>query len=196
MIDTQLTALTGGIGAGKSIVAHILQSMGYAVYDTDREAQRIMSDSKTVRRSLIEAFGNEVFKDNILQRSYLSSLVFGNDDNLSKLNSIVHRAVINDVVQWRLSSTENHIFVETAILYTSGLADIVDDVWYVTADEQTRIDRVIRRNGLDRDAVVARIRAQDAEAESAGNACRHIIINDGITPILPRINALLDRKNR
>ncbi len=191
MTDTRLTALTGGIGAGKSIMARILRAMGYAVYDTDNKARRIMSESEAVRRRLIETFGDEIFEEAELRRDRLARLVFGNDDNLSLLNSIVHRAVIDDVVEWRLTAPDKHVFVETAILYTSGLADVVDDVWYVTADEQTRIDRVIKRNGLDREAVVARIRAQDAEAESADNARRHLIINDGLAPLLPRIHELL-----
>lgn len=187
----RLTALTGGIGAGKSVVAMTLRIMGYEVYDSDSEARRIMTESAVVRSQLIETFGAEVFRDGELRRDILGAMVFGNAEMLAKLNSIVHRAVIEDVERWRGEHVAPRVFVETAILYTSGLVRSVDDVWYVTADDETRIARVMRRNGLCRDEVIARMRAQDAEINFAGDKQCYMIVNDGNTPVLPRIRELL-----
>lgn len=192
MSSTRLTAITGGIGAGKSVVANILRVMGYDVYDSDSEARRIMTESPVVRSELIETFGRKVFSGDGLRRDVLGAMVFGNAEMLAKLNAIVHRAVIDDIECWRADSGAARIFVETAILYTSGLVDSVDDVWFVTADDETRIARVIRRNGLSRESIVARMRAQDAEATASVGPRRYSIVNDGITPVIPRIHELLE----
>ena len=191
MNNTRLTAITGGIGVGKSVVAHILRVLGYDVYDTDSEARRIMTESDAVRARLVDEFGKDIFRGNELRRDVLGAVVFGNADKLATLNAIVHRAVIDDVERWRAAADAPRVFVETAILYSSGLVDSVDDVWCVTADDETRIARVIRRSGLSREAVVARIQAQIAEAAAVGGPRRYMVVNDGRTPLLPRIHDLL-----
>ena len=97
----RLIAITGGIGSGKSVVARMVQVMGYQVYDCDSRAKALMTEDDDVRRQLVEAFGAETFlADGTLNRQHLSAVAFGNNESLSRLNGIVHPATANDMQQW------------------------------------------------------------------------------------------------
>ncbi|MDE6715722.1 MAG: dephospho-CoA kinase, partial [Muribaculaceae bacterium] len=160
-----LIAITGGIGAGKSYVAGIIQSLGYKVYDCDSRAKILMNTDSQLQSELKNVFGNEVITDGTINKEYLASLVFTNKSLLQSLNSIVHPAVINDIKQWAAEhSQEKLLFIETAIPKESGIDKIVDAVIFVDADEELRIKRVMARNSIDYDAVKSRINSQTVSA--------------------------------
>lgn len=188
---SRLIAITGGIGSGKSVVSRILKVMGYAVYDTDTQARRLMNQSADVKARLVACFGPEIYHnyDGLLNAHRLSQIVFGNDEALSCLNGIVHPAVRRDLRQWAGRCQSRYAFVETALLYESRLCDIVDSIWKVTAPLTTRVQRVMARNGLTEAEVLARIEAQTAEDRV--NEKTHIIVNDGIEALLPQVMRLL-----
>ena len=181
-----LIAITGGIGSGKSVVSKALAMMSYPVYDTDSQARRLMTADETIKQELVRAFGPSVYDDDgNLNRASLASQVFNNQEALERLNHIVHPAVIRDLERWYVSSHSQHAFVETAILYQSGLDAVVDAVWRVDAPVQVRIDRVMLRSNLTEAQVAERIRAQ--QSEESHTASDAVIVNDGVTPILPQI---------
>lgn len=192
----KVIALTGGIGSGKSVVSAVLRTMGYAVYDCDSRAKSIMDNSQAIKHSLVEAFGNEaVSTDGVINRGYIAGRVFGDDEALCRLNGIVHPAVHADVERWIgecAGRGQQRVFVETAILRRSNLHDIIDCEWRVVAPESVRVERVMRRNNLPREAVEARINAQAGEEASDSNAS--MIINDGIMAVLPQVERLLEVK--
>ncbi len=190
----RLIAISGGIGSGKSVVAHILQVMGYQVYDCDSRAKSLMIESEEVRRQLIEAFGNETYlADGTLNRQHLSAVVFADEQTLNRLNAIVHPATARDMRLWadKLAS-EGHqaAFVETALLRTAGIDRMVDGVWHVTAPEDVRIRRVMARSGLTARQVRDRMAAQNAEERIAEG--EQVIVNDDVTAIMPQVLRLLD----
>ena len=188
---SRLIAITGGIGSGKSVVSRILKVMGYAVYDTDTQARRLMNQSADVKARLVTCFGPEIYHNynGLLNAHRLSQIVFGNNEALSCLNGIVHPAVRCDLRQWAGRCQSRYAFVETALLYESRLCDIVDIIWKVTAPLTTRVQRVMARNGLTEAEVLARIEAQ--AAEDRVNEKTHIIVNDGIEALLPQVMRLL-----
>ena len=186
---SRLIAITGGIGSGKSVVSRILKVMGYAVYDTDTQARRLMNQSADVKARLVACFGPEIYHNGLLNAPRLSQIVFGNNEALSCLNGIVHPAVRRDLRQWAGRCQSRYAFVETALLYESRLCDIVDSIWKVTAPLTTRVQRVMARNGLTEAEVLARIEAQTAEDRV--NEKTHIIVNDGIEALLPQVMRLL-----
>lgn len=190
---SRLIAITGGIGAGKSVVSHILRVMGYEVYDTDFEAKRLMDNDDGIKRRLREEISPaSVDSDGTINRRHISSIVFADNKKLSKLNSIVHGAVREDIVHWRsLPRQHNIIFIETAILYQSGLDRLVDSVWDVIAPEDVRIERVMARNNCSSEEVSARISAQNFNPEVLHSDI-HTMVNDGITPLLPQIIKLIN----
>ncbi|MCH5219805.1 MAG: dephospho-CoA kinase [Muribaculaceae bacterium] len=185
-----LICISGGIGSGKSVVARIVASMGYAVYDTDLQAKRIMDESVEMHRKLSECFGHNIVRDGNIDRRALADIVFSDDDKLKKLNSIVHSAVIEDITKWRESLSDEIAFVETAILYQSGLDRLVDIVWEVTAPSEIRIERVMKRNSCSRAEVESRISAQRSENKHTHPKVA-VIVNDNLSPLLPQILSLL-----
>lgn len=192
MKHAKLTAITGGIGAGKSVVSKILRTMGYLVFDCDSEAKHLMDCSAEIKAALIEKISPEAVdgRGNI-NRSHISQIVFSNSEKLEQLNTIVHTAVLNEIEQWRkINSDKIHLFVETAILYQSRLDKEVDDVWEVVAPDEVRILRVMERNHCSRQDVISRIEAQSFVPD-VPHCSIQTITNDGFTPILPQIQNLL-----
>lgn len=184
-----IIAITGGIGAGKSVVSRILSVLGYPVYDCDSEAKMLMdADPQISRRIKAEISRDAISPDGTINRRVLSECVFSNPDKLRILNSIVHGAVRSHFLSWVTRQKSELIFVETAILYESEFDKLVNGVWEVTAPDETRIQRVIKRNGLTREDVEKRISSQGNKT----NPYHKIILNDGITPLLPQVLQLLE----
>lgn len=188
-----LIAITGGIGSGKSIVATMVRTMGYDVYDCDSRARALMIESTDVRRELVEAFGQETYHpDGSLNRQHLSAAAFGNEAALARLNGIVHPATARDIQRWArdIAARGGQLaFVETALLRTAALDRIVDQVWHVTAPASVRIPRVMRRSGLTPSQVEERIAAQHNEEYIAPG--EHVIVNDDWAAVLPQVCKLL-----
>lgn len=187
-----LTAIAGGIGSGKSVVSRAVAAMGYDVYDCDFRARRLM-DGEALAAEIAREFGSEIFDEaGILRRRELAAIVFADAGRLAALNALTHSAVRADLALWAAArSRHRHIFVETAILYQSGLDRMAARVWEVTAPEEIRIARVMERNGLTADEVRARIEAQDSFEPESSHPLTDIIVNDGIRPLLPQIEKLL-----
>lgn len=190
----RLIAVTGGIGSGKSMVSSIIRAIGYPVYDCDSEAKALMDKDYAIKRAIADQIGSQcITGDNNIDRTALASTVFNSPEKLAKLNAIAHGAVKRHLYSWYSNpSMLTTCFVETAILYQSGLDSIVDEVWQVNAPTSLRIDRVMHRNGLTHDQVAARIASQDSYKPSSIHQSTHFIINDGTTAVLPQIEQLLN----
>lgn len=156
-----LIAVTGGIGAGKSVVCRVLRTMGYPVFDCDSEAKALMdADCDIKRRIAIEIDESAVCCGNI-DRRRLAEIVFADVAKLEILNSIVHGAVRQRIAEWEQTLAGRLLFVETAILFQSGLNRLVDEEWRVEAPRDMRVERVMMRNAMTREQVEARIEAQE-----------------------------------
>lgn len=159
-----IIGITGGIGSGKSYLAQELAKRGFAVYDCDREAKRIIAEDKAVQAAIIKLLGKEAFIDGKYNTAYVAQRVFAEPQLLKKLNKIVHPAVKADIS--RQSSDVSLLVVESAILFESGLDALCDKIVVVTAPEETRIARTIARDYHNEatpeniNKVRARIRAQ------------------------------------
>ena len=95
-----IIGITGGIGSGKSTIAEQLREMGYAVYDTDSEAKRLIVEDAGVREEIEQLFGKEVYKDGVYQTALVAQRVFADQSLLARLNAIVHPAVKADILRW------------------------------------------------------------------------------------------------
>ena len=187
-----LIAITGGIGSGKSVVSSILRVCGYKVYDCDLNAKLLMDNSNEIKRVISKRIDSSVITpQGDINRTLLSSIVFGEQSKLQILNKIVHGAVRADIIKWRdANEGYPYLFVETAILYQSGLDAIVDEVWDVTAPQEVRIERVMRRNNFSREQVEARINSQNYNPQNIHPDTK-TIVNDDVSPLLPQILTLL-----
>ncbi|MDE6854280.1 MAG: dephospho-CoA kinase [Muribaculaceae bacterium] len=190
----QLIAVTGGIGSGKSVVCRVLRTLGYPVFDCDCEARDIMDSDRAIHDRLRSDISEEVVHDGVIDRRLMASIVFADAAKLAALNDIVHGAVRARLAQWHSSHTGDAVFVETAIFFQSGLNRMTDAEWRVTAPEDVRIQRVMRRNGLTADQVRARIKAQHFEPDPLEHRPELTeIVNDGQRAVLPQILAATDR---
>ena len=200
-----IIGITGGIGSGKSTIAQGLRQMGYAVYDTDSEAKRLIVEDAHVRNQITALFGEEVYKDGVYQTSLVAQRVFADKSLLAQLNAIVHPAVRADILRWvqtytrpkdanpreatqpahsahNLPKATTPCFIECAILYQAGFDSLCDKVVAVTAPEEIRLERVIARDHSDINKVRARMRAQEAEKDV--QRADIVVNNDGTIPIL------------
>ena len=199
-----LIGITGGIGSGKSTIAKQLREMGYAVYDTDSEAKRLIVENKAVREQMERLFGKEVYQDGVYQTALVAQRVFADHSLLTQLNAIVHPAVKADILRWAQAYTRPKdanpreatqpahnahnspkatipCFIECAILYQAGFDTLCEKVVAVTAPEEVRLARVIARDHSTMDKVRARMRAQSADRDLL--RADIVINNDGTTPI-------------
>ena len=189
---TGLTAITGGIGCGKSVVAEILRILGHEVYDCDSRAKLLMDSNQHIKdRIAAEICEEAILPSGSIDRAKLAEKVFADSARLENLNAIVHAAVRQDILEW--ARNRRNAFIETAILYQSQLDRMVDHVWEVTASARVRIDRVMRRNAMTPEQVQARINSQDSFDAQRVHPDVSIIENDGVRPLLPQILNLLAR---
>ena len=187
-----LIGLTGGIGAGKSVVARVLRLKGYEVYDCDLRARAIMEESAEIRDELINKFGESCYRsDASLDRTFLAQRIFSFREERIWLNTLVHEAVRIDIVEWSRDVDAELRFVESAILHTSGLDRICRRIWLVTAPEDVRFVRALERGGIDPENLRARMKSQEMEFDELPLSKVDRIDNFGMKPVVNRINRLL-----
>lgn len=192
--DPLVIAITGGIGAGKSVVAQSLRVMGYKVFDCDCEAKRLMDASVEIRAKISDLVDCEVVnEDGIINRQKLASIVFSDAEKLRILNSIVHSAVIDEIIRWRAANCDDDLlFVETAILYQSKIDKIVDMVIEVVAPDELRLKRVMRRNGLSEKEVMSRIESQVIDIATP-HPLTTKIVNDDVNAVIPQLLSFISK---
>lgn len=168
--------ITGGIGSGKSTLSELIRKHGYPVYDTDKEARRLQDEDAALVQQIKSLFGENSYVDGKLNRPAVAALVFNNPELLQKLTAIVHPAVKEDFINWKDNfKSEDLIFMESAVLFEGGFNQLTDKVILVTASEDIRIQRVIKRDGVSREQVLSRIKNQIPDTEKAPKS--DLIIN-------------------
>ncbi len=186
-----ILAVTGTIGSGKSVVARIMEILGVPVYDCDSRAKSLMVDNTFVVNELKRMFGSECYDvDGSLNRKYLASRIFVDDANVKRVNALVHPVVKEDFIRWAYAQTEPVVAVETALLYESGMIDVVDKVLAVWTDKETAITRTMSRSGMSRSQVLSRMQKQ-MSADELLLLSDFSIYNSGEKPVLPAVVSLL-----
>lgn len=186
-----ILAVTGTIGSGKSVVARIMEIMGVPVYDCDSRAKSLMVDNAVVVKELKRMFGSECYDvDGSLNRKYLASRIFVDDANVKRVNALVHPVVKDDFTRWVSAQTVPVVAVETALLYESGMIDVVDKVLAVWTDKETAITRTMSRSGMSRSQVLSRMQKQ-MSADELLLLSEFSIYNSGEKPVLPAVVSLL-----
>lgn len=184
--------ITGGIGSGKSVVAKVFASMGIPVYNADEQAKWLMNHDAGLRSKIVAAFGEESYNSEGLNRSYLATHVFHDEAQLRLLNSIVHPAVIAHGKEWMMVQQTPYALKEAALFFESGSAADLDFIIGVYAPQPLRLLRAMRRDGLGRDAVLARMQKQIDE-DIKMRLCDAVITNDDQQMVIPQVLQLHDR---
>ena len=187
--------ITGGIGSGKSYVCRLLEQQGYTVYDCDSAAKRLIRTSPFIRRRLTALIGPETyFKESgdgsqesveyILNKKVVAEFLLKSEDNARAIDRIVHPAVFHDFIE---SGME---WMESAIIYESGIYRLVDRVIVVTAPEELRIQRVMTRDEISREKVLKWMSRQLPQEEVRQRADFEIV-NDGLADLNQQLDDII-----
>jgi len=155
-----IVGLTGGIGSGKSTVARFFMQLGVPVYFADLEAKKLMHTSLELKKRIIELFGDMAYKKEILNSSFIAEIVFKDQQKLQRLNDIVHPAVKEDFEHWVQLQKAPYVIQENPLIFEKQSLGDFDAVITVTAPKQSRIQRVIDRDGLTENQVLDRMSNQ------------------------------------
>lgn len=161
----KVIGITGGIGSGKSTVAFYLKKLGYEVLFSDLISKDLLISNNHLKNTLIKEFGADIYLDDgNINKDKLARLLFGKDDNLtSKINSIIHPYVIDklfDEIQIAEDQGNDIIFVESALMFESGIANEYDYIICVYSSVEDSIKRTIERSSLTKDEVLGRMSKQ------------------------------------
>ncbi len=152
--------LTGPIASGKSTVAELLRQRGADVIDADRVYRSLLQPGSGLWRQVVARFGPEIVGPaGEIDRAALGGVVFADPEALADLDRITHPAVVAEVRTRIARSTAPFVVLEAVKLVQSGLASDVDALWFVTADPETRLHRLMSRSGMDEASARARIAA-------------------------------------
>ena len=188
-----IIGLTGGIASGKSTVATTLQSWGAYVIDADKLGHRAYVKGTDAFHKVVAQFGEDIVgADGEVDRRALGAKVFGEGGSLKQLTDIVWPAIYDMAaaeIKQSLDSNPNTVVVlEAAVLIEAGWQSLVDEIWVTTVDPSTAIERASARDGVDADAVQARIDAQLSNAERTAEAA--VVIDNSADE--PRLLAQLE----
>lgn len=153
--------LTGGIGSGKTTVAHVFELFDIPVYYADLRARRLTNSHPEIIRQVKCLFGSDIYNQGCLDREKVASAVFADKELLGKLSSIIHPVVKSDFNAWCKERSNSSLVVqEAAILFENGSYHLFDKMVLVTAPSELRVQRVMQRDQVGREAVLDRMRNQ------------------------------------
>jgi dephospho-CoA kinase len=181
--------ITGNIGSGKTTVCKIFEVLGIPVFYADDEAKKVMVTDDLLIAGIKQTFGNEsYFADGTLNRKHIAGIVFNNNNELIKLNALVHPAVFRSFDKWVLQfdSKVPYVLKEAALLFESDSYKMCDRTIMVSAPLDLRIKRVIGRDGISVEDVQSRNARQFAEEKKCAMA-NDLIINDDTELVMPQV---------
>lgn len=159
--------ITGSIACGKSTVSDYLKEKGYTIIDADKLGHVALT-SEDVKRRLSETFGANILVNNEISREVLGKLVFGNDNNLKKLNNIIHPKIKELILKLQEEhKNEDLVFLDIALLYEANFVDLVEKVAVVYVDKDVQLERLMTRNSLSKEEALKRIESQMSPQEKA-----------------------------
>lgn len=188
--------ITGGIGSGKSTVSQIFATLGIPVYIADIESKRLTDTSPIIKYKLTKLFGEDLYPNNRLDKKKLASLIFNNEEYLDKVNKIIHPEVAKDYQDWVTKHKKSNIVAkEAAILFESGFNKFVDKTIMVYTPLEMRIERTMKRDNVNRENVLNRIKNQMPDEEKA-KLSDFIIVNDNSRSLIEQVLTILKELNQ
>src|SRR6187401_256282 len=184
--------LTGGIGSGKSTVAQIFEVLGIPVYYADISAKRLMNEDADLRSAITNIFGEQAYINNILDRKYISSIVFSDPAKLQQLNALVHPATKKNSDAWMREQTSPYAIHEAALIFEAKVSDRLDLVIGVSSPIELRIKRAMGRDKVSREEVLKRME-QQLDEEVKMSKCDFVLINDEQHLLIPQVLKLHEK---
>ncbi len=165
-MDKFIFGITGPTGAGKSTVSDVFRRLGVYVADADKAARAVMQKGESCLEEIAVVFGQDILTaDNELDRKKLAEIVFNNTDKLRLLNSVTHKYIKEYLIK-EISESNSHITaIDGAVIIGSSVMELCRKMVVVTADTETRINRIIKRDGIDKSMALSRINSQMSNAQ-------------------------------
>lgn len=176
MQDKKIIAISGGIGAGKSMVRNVLKALGAYTIDADEINRELMKKSSYIDK-VREIFPDAVINNKIDKR-ILANIVFNDKESLIKLNSLAHPLITGIIMYEASMARERLIFVEIPLLIESGIYKVFDKIWYVDSPPHRRVERAVARGNINEELVGKIIALQENE-KKAKELATDVIVNDG-----------------
>jgi len=162
-----LIGLTGRTGSGKSSAARIFEKLGAYVSDCDKVAHEVILDNN-IKEKLCELFSCSILDENgEINRRALGTIVFSDSEKLSQLNSVMHSAIVEKCINDCISSGKDICLMDGSELESSGADERCDFIIVITADEKTRLSRILKRDGIDEESALRRINSQKEYSKQA-----------------------------
>jgi dephospho-CoA kinase len=184
--------LTGGIGSGKSTVAQIFEVLGIPVFYADIAAKKIMNEDEELRSAITNIFGEQAYANNILDRKYISSIVFSDPAKLQQLNALVHPATKKNSDAWMREQTSPYAIHEAALIFEAKVSDRLDLVIGVSSPIELRIKRAMGRDKVSREEVLKRME-QQLDEKVKMSKCDFVLINDEQQLLIPQVLTLHEK---
>lgn len=190
--------ITGGIGAGKSLICRVFNMLGIPLYNADYYAKFLMQSDEKLIQSIKKAFGDRVYKNNRLDRKALAEIVFNHQEKLNQLNQLVHPVVFAHTEAWfkklqhQTASSPNplpYAIKEAALLFETGAYQNLDVTILVVAPEDIRINRVMQRDKTDAESIKSRMNKQWSD-EQKTELAQYCIYNDDMQAVIPQVNEI------
>lgn len=183
--------ITGNIGSGKTTVSRLFELLGIPVFYSDDHAKQVMITDAELIAGVKQAFGSEAyFADGTLNRKHIAGIVFNNDTELKKLNSLVHPAVFRAFDSWVIQHySAPYVLKEAAILFESGSYKDCNYNILVTAPTNIRVARVMQRDGITQQEAESR-NAKQMPEEAKKQLANFVIANDNGQLMIPQVLTL------
>lgn len=187
-----LVGLTGGIGAGKSLISKILEILAYPVFNSDLEARYLAENNSEIKSKIIEFLGEKAYQNGVYQRAVVANIVFNNKEKITGLNEIIHPAVRLAFQEFVKKHPSKLVFNEAALLFETGAYKKFDKTILVFADEAIRKERILKRDKTNVDEINARLSNQWTDNKKRTLADFEID-NNGNKSILLQIHGILKK---
>ncbi len=180
-------AIVGNIASGKSQAELFFKDLGYPVYDTDDFSHQILNE-------MTDFYGYDIFTQGKPDRKKLGKLIFSNPQLKQKLEEFIHPKVKNKIVEvFEKHKNEKLIFVSVPLLYEAGFEGLFDKVIFISANENIRLKRLMKRNNLTEEEAILRIKAQVSEDIKIKKADYTIFNNESMDYYNKQLSAILNK---
>lgn len=187
-VNPILVGITGGIGAGKTILSRLFSILGIPVYNADDRAKWLMVNDSELRNLISDTFGEHSFTiDGQLNRSYLAKSVFSDTEKTKLINSMVHPSVKMDFTRWATQQHSPYILKEAALLFETGSYRDLDKTILVTAPLEIRIARVMERDPQRNQDQIHEIIARQLPEEEKKKLSDYVLDNKGDKLVIPQV---------
>ncbi|HAD97787.1 MAG TPA: dephospho-CoA kinase [Cryomorphaceae bacterium] len=182
-----IVGLTGGIGSGKSTVASLFAHLGVPIFEADAVSKQILDTDKELQGQLTELLGPGLVKDGRVNKGFMASVIFNDEELLQQVNGLIHPAVGHAFAKWYASHKSTpYVIREAAILFESGTYKDCDHIIVVSAPLEMRVERVMKRNHISREQVMERVNKQWPEEQKLKLA-DSIIYNDHSQSVIKQV---------